>query len=323
VADHTLTKDTFTIGYDESSFQAVSVRPDGHSHVRHVQIDGGDELQAGQCFLGWSEFDATAVAIKRFPPEVHPRYPQTVARTWDFVQALGEPGMNVALDDSLEYGSVEYAVGYEHNGGVLYLPDSSRPEGVAHEAWRYCRRWQEFETSSQIIPKNRLKFYADSKPVPEPGTRQVFESTWYVRWEQVPLVLSSGGIWQLPGNLASNIRMCVMHTNRLAWDGFPPWTLLCVAPKLEIVPMPDGGMAANILYPMLVRGGFDLSGSGFDNVSTITPDWRRLIRPSDLHYWRVYVDNPANAADKSSDLYDGIDYQWLFRVDAPGFSIIF
>jgi hypothetical protein len=35
------------------------------------------------------------------------------------------------------------------------------------------------------------------------------------------------------------------------------------------------------------------------------------------------VDNPANPADKSSDLYDGIDYQWLFRVDAPGFSIIF
>jgi hypothetical protein len=324
VADLSLTKGTLTVSYEESAFQSVSLRPEQHSVVRHVQVSGADEVNAGQAFLGWSEYDATAGTIHRYSPESHPRYLSCVARTWDFIQPTGEPRQDPLWDNCNVFGRVEYAVGYEHSLGVNYYPDSSRPEGVLHDAWRYVQRRQDFETSSLPVPRNLLYFFqgpdgvADRK-VPDPGTVMVFESTWYATWLQVPLVQSEGR-WFLPGSLPLNITATVLRMNSVEWDGWPPESLLCLAPKIEIVPMSNQQLAANITYPMLVRGGLDVSGPAYDNVGTITPSWTRLIR-GDGRYWRVYAANPADATDKTRRLYAAADYQWLFRVDTPPFVI--
>lgn len=317
-----VTKGPYTIPYVESAFQSVSLRPEAHSIVRHVQVAGGDEIGAGQAFLGWSEYDAGAGKVKRFPPETHPRYGQCVAKTWDFVQPMGEPAQDPAYSQSLNFGGVEYSVGYEHALDVLYYPDGIAPPGVAHEGWRYCSRRQEFETSSISIPKNVLKFFADDKEVPAPGVMMVFEATWFVTWLQVPMVRSENR-WFLPGALPSNINMTVMRTNSVEWDGWPPDTLLVIAPKVEVVPMSNQELAANITYPMLVRGGFDLTAAMWDATGSVTPNWRRLIRGDGLYY-RIYRTGPGiPPGDKTHGIYETADYQWLFRVDAPPFAVSF
>lgn len=322
MATLSITKGPYTISFEESAFQSVSIRAEAQEMVRHVQVSGDDEVAAGQAFLGWSEFDAVNNKIVRYPPDFHPFYPKCAARTWDFIQALGEPRQDPDAANCLNFAGVEYSVGYQHPGDVLYLGESARPAAVQHEAWRYCARRQEFETSSITIPRNVLHFLKDDKEVPAPGVQMVFEATWYVTWMQVPMVRSDNR-WFLPGALPSNINATVMRTNSTEWDGWPPETLLVTAPKVEVVPMSNGDLAANITYPMLVRGGFDLTAAAYNATGTVTPTWKRLIKADGLYY-KVYrvVDGPP-AVNKTHSIYEEADYQWLFRVDSPPFVISF
>jgi hypothetical protein len=321
--------------YEESARQTVSVRPAGISITRYVQFDGGLEMEYAREFLGYSEFDLGNRRIIRHPPMMHPKWPGATDRnagepglglpamSFEFVRELGEPTQNANADNVLTFETVEYAVTYERseeNHGVWYLSDLARPggqgvNGQKDESWRYVHRRMEYEAHGIGIPRNVLEFVAPlagpHDPVPDPGVQLVHESTLYLTWFGIPADTGLGdGEPRLPGNLEENIGKCILRVNQFSFLFLPALTAIALAPKRTLRTQADGSLVWDIVYPIAVRGGPDLSDAANDGLGTAMPDWTRLIR-QDGKYWKV-----RRKAAPTKSIYDVVDLYWLFRTDA-------
>lgn len=306
------------VEYDESNFLQSSCRPEGQSYVRHVQLPGASDTLAQQAFLGWSEYDEVLgnPNLRRFEPERHPRYPWAVARSFEFVRELGEPGHNPGLGDSLEYASAEYAVTYEAGtedlAGVRFLADGERPPGVVGELWRYVRRHVDYEAHNVPVGRNELEFVATNgggghDVVPNPGVVLQREATLRYWFYQVPVEFD-GQTPVLPGALEGNINRCVEHTNSTGFDTvYGADTLLCLEPKRVLRVMSNGELAMDLLYTFAKRG----SGVGVAaDAPSSSPDFTRIMR-ADGQYWKV-----RRRSNPTQGIYPRADLSYLFRFDA-------
>jgi hypothetical protein len=312
--------------YQESARQTVSVRHGGVSVTRYVQIPGGQEQEYAKAFLGWAEVAGTQVV--RHPPEMHPKWPQggtglgfsaglgLPATSFEFVRELGEPSQDGLQGDALIFDQCEYAVTYERseeNHGVVYLPDDENPGGTAIELWRNVHRRTDYEAHGVAVPRNVLEFVVVNgggghDPVPEAGVQLVYESTAYYTWLGVPNDPYSTDP-KLPDFLESNIGRCVLRANSGYLDGlFAPLTVVALPPRRTLRTQANGTMVWDLLFPLAVRGGPDLSAPALDAQATDTPDWTRILR-ADGKYWKV---RRKGAPTKS--IYDTAELSYLFSL---------
>lgn len=303
------------IRYAESNYQSSSIRPDGHNVTRHVQVLASEQEDFEQAMLGTTVFDGTQ--LLRLPPEPHPTKPWLLARSVEFVQNLSEP--TTAGAGQLTYlADVELAVEYQWpEGGAQYLADLFRPAAHAtDELWRFVSRRVEFEVTSQQIPKFGLSYAAAAggtrggKQVPSVGAAIVATSTLYYTWQAIPAVMVNATVPTLPGNLEATIASTVGTINLTTFDGvYPPYTLLCLAPKRKLVPQSDGGLLFELVYLFHQRGFKDVSGSSADSA---TPDHTRILNNSSSDataYSRI-----NRTGDETKFLYGTSEFLDLFKV---------
>jgi hypothetical protein len=286
------------VTYQQSNFYSSSVRDDGQTVMMHAQVHYGDLLDFERTMKGFCFF--SDLLVHRYPPTPHYQRWWLWAKQVDYVRELSEPDAdvqgNLTYTDLLPSGRrdvsgnglVEVAVTYEMpDGGMQFAPDSERPItdpqfGILRqdELWRNVGRRIENEVTSQQLPRLTVVFSANASPavkdVPAPGAVVLATATLYytVVWP----VKSPSTLPLMCGNLEAHLAAGVGTINSVPFDGkYPPYTLLALAPKRELVLQVDGSWAVRMTYVFAQRGTVDVSGTDFD---TATPDWTRILNGS-------------------------------------------
>jgi hypothetical protein len=239
----------------------------------------------------------------------------------EFIQPLGEPFQDPGFFNSLSYnGAVEVAVKYEMpEDGCQFLSDAFRPVDpatglpVTHDLWRFVSRRRDWDVTSQTIPSNQLVYAKDTtKPLKEPGGKILASGTHYYKWWQLPLLPTAGpdNGMVLPGKVQDHINACVGTMNSVAFDNYPPFTLLCLAPKEEYRPQADGTWTVNLTYVFAQRGTLDVTPANgvMDITDTTTPNWTRILNNAGTYSTVVQSSNHSLYVYGTSNFYD------LFRV---------
>lgn len=277
--------DSFAVvNYGESDFFSASMRPDGQSTTLHCQIAWNDYPNFEATVLGFCWYDGTN--IRRWLPLQNYLKPWQYARTVEYVRNLSEPTTDPLNGNHLAYDlNVEVAVGFEAPpGGMLILPDSRRPAGQTNELWRFVARRIEHEVTSQQLPRNALAYANGSlhpnKPIPGVGAVVLATATLYyeVVFPINQTSVTAGYLPQMSGNLEDHLNSGVGCINSAEFDNlYPPYTILALAPKRELVWQADGSLAWKMTYIFAQRGTEDVSASDADSA---TPDWTRILNGS-------------------------------------------
>lgn len=302
------------IAYQQSNFYSSSLRDDGQTTVMHALVGYNLMLPFEQTMKGYSFWDGAL--IRRYPPQPHYQRNWLYVKQVDYVREVSEPTQdangNLNYTDLLAngqlgpngQGQVELAVTYEvPEGGALYLPDSQRPGGRTDELWRFISRRIEQEVTSQQLPKQALAYAAHSSkandPLPAVGSIVIATATIYYTTFFPAAAPASP---TLPGNLETHVASGIGTINSVTFDGkYPPYTLLCLAPKRELVWQSNGTPAVRMTYVFAQRGTVDVSGSDADSM---TPDWTRILNGSATNniFSRINrVGQPTKFAYNTSD----------------------
>src|SRR5262249_1184438 len=144
--------------------------------------------------------------------------------------------------------------------------------------WRAVGRRIETEVTSQQLPKLALAFSASAnasirnQPIPAVGAINIATATIYytVDWP-----LATQGHPPAAGGIQANINSITGTINSYTFDGiYPPYTLLCLAPKRQLVIQADQNFCVRMTYVFAQRGTQDVSGTENDSAY---PDWRRIL----------------------------------------------
>lgn len=276
------------VSYNQSAFYSSSVREDGQTAVMHAQVKYDDLLNFEQTMRGFVRMEGTH--LRRFPPQEHYERGNLFVSQIDYLRELSEPTADPLGNlnyknpaGAIGQGLVEVAVTYEPpRDGMLIRPDSDRPAGVTNELWRAVGRRIENEVTSQQLPKYAMVYSAASSPtnkdLASAGAIVIATATLYytVDWP-----LANPGHPEVYGSLETNINSCIGTINSVQFDGkYPPYTLLCLAPKRQLVIQADGSFCCRMTYVFAQRGVLDVSGTSND---TTTPDWTRILNGSNAN----------------------------------------
>lgn len=298
------------VPYDESNFASWSLRKDGQSSTRRLQIEMRRQEDFIADMLGWSEYDAGDDTLTRYPPEYHPRFREHFAMEVHFVRETGPPS-DSGPGGSLDYAECEVEVVYEATPGVRWLPNESKPAGVTDERWRYCKFQTQAGYSIQPLPTGILAYNEDDRVIPEHTGQVVQSRTRRVWWYQIPGIVQDSSGPALPGRLQQTIDETCAKMNSDTFLGCPPKTLICLDPEIDYHTMANGKLAADILYSFQQRGGLpDISGA-VSTLRTDRPDFTRIIR-SDGQYGRVYRTSDPT---KVQSIYGSVPFSRLFKFD--------
>src|SRR5262249_23149983 len=118
-------------------------------------------------------------------------------------------------------------------------------DGVDKESERYVTRTFMVSANNQRIPGNVFRYVSDvagKTPIQEGGAFTIPVIEYHMTWHQLPVVP------------LTNLTDVAGRTNEEKFDNFwQPETLICLAPKIEVIQYPDGKYYQDVEYIFLNR----------------------------------------------------------------------
>lgn len=303
------TTTTFEVSWEELSRLEFSFGTDEAQASRYGIVAATSFRSFRRGMLGYSKIDADR--IKRYLPERHPHFEGLYAQQIEFVEPMAVPDQ---LGDgaSLSFNELAVRINYKT---LPYMP--RHDEAVMDSTWgrqewqRYVVRREDFSVESIILPKAALTWQGDTTSLPEPGAFVTPAGTAIWTWFQVPATLEDNNAWVLPSGLRTNWGTVIGKINSATFLGYPPKTLLCLAPSYVPVVQPDGTWAFNVNFQCAIRGRQDVTGyDATPGVPSPEPNWDRLYRPGSTPGWYRVV----RKDDITKSIYETADFRKLFKV---------
>jgi hypothetical protein len=284
----------FGVVWEESNKTSWSFSNDSSPHEvsRFAQVPDDQQDLFIRAMLGYSELKGVG-GVHRVLPESHPRWSWLYATNVRFIRETGEP-FDTGPDASLKFDAQELEVVYRSLEWSIQADEAippALPGQSSTELYRYIHRQKNLAVHAQIIPRNAMEFVEENPPlsgkhdpVPEPGSIMLSAASLRYTFREVPCVLVDGSP-QLPSGMRANIDTAVGKINSDVFDSrYLKGTLLLLAPEEVYYHMSDGNWAANITFPMEVRG---TGGGDFDGLTSPEPTWGHLLRGTDGLYHKI------------------------------------